>query len=74
MAGTLWQAREARLAQDAAQRHLADVRKLANSMVFEVSDSLRKGRDRGPARPGQDAAEYLVRQAGIAGSDGRRAD
>ena len=38
-----WQVREARLARDAAQRHLADVRKLANSMVFEVNDSLRKG-------------------------------
>ena len=66
MAGTLWQAREARLARDAAQRHLADVRKLANSMVFEVNDSLRKGATEAQRALAKTAAEYLVRQAGIA--------
>lgn len=58
-----WQAREARLARDASQRHLADVRRLANVMIFEVNDGLRNGATQARKVLVKTAADYLGRQA-----------
>jgi tetratricopeptide (TPR) repeat protein len=75
LAGTAWQAHEARLARDAAQRHLADVRKLANSMVLEVNESLRQGVTEAQRILAKTAAEYFLRQQGIADqTDAERID
>ncbi len=40
LAAALWQAREAEQQRQLAQRHFDDVRRLANSLIFEVQDSI----------------------------------
>ncbi|MFO1340694.1 MAG: serine/threonine-protein kinase [Burkholderiaceae bacterium] len=59
----LWQAREARLARDAAQAHLAELRHLAHAMIFEVNDALQAGATEGRRVLVETAADYLERQA-----------
>lgn len=63
----VWQAREARLARDAAQAHLAEVRRLARAMIFDVDDALQAGATEGRRVLVKTAAEYLERQAGAPG-------
>jgi len=52
---TLWQARIARAERARAERRFNDVRKLANSLIFEVHDSIRD-------LPGATAARKLIIQ------------
>ncbi len=59
----LWQAHEARLARDAAQAHLAELRRLAHAMIFEVNDALQAGATEGRRMLVKTAADYLERQA-----------
>ncbi|MFO1340844.1 MAG: serine/threonine-protein kinase [Burkholderiaceae bacterium] len=65
----LWQAHEARLARDAAQAHLAELRRLAHAMIFEVNDALQSGATEGRRVLVKTAAEYLERQAAGAQPD-----
>jgi serine/threonine protein kinase len=51
--GTLWQAREARVARARAERRFADVRRLANSFLFEFHDAIE-------TLPGSTKARELV--------------
>src|SRR5579863_6914595 len=55
MITTLWQARIARAERTRAERRFNDVRKLANSLIFEVHDSIRD-------LPGATAARKLIVQ------------
>ncbi len=55
MITTLWQARIARAERARAERRFNDVRKLANSLIFEVHDSIRD-------LPGATAARKLIVQ------------
>lgn len=41
IAATAWQAREARLAQARAEKHFASVRKLANTLIFDVHEKVK---------------------------------
>ncbi len=54
---TAWQAREARVAQARAERRFADVRKLANALLFDYHDAIKDLRGATPVR------ERLVRDA-----------
>ena len=54
---TAWQARQARAAQARAERRFADVRKLANSLLFDYHDAIRDLKGARPVR------ERLVRDA-----------
>ncbi len=54
---TAWQAREARAAQARAERRFGDVRKLANSLLFDYHDAIRDLRGARPVR------ERMVRDA-----------
>jgi tetratricopeptide (TPR) repeat protein len=54
---TAWQAREARAAQARAERRFADVRRLANSVLFDYHDAIKDLRGARPVR------ERLVRDA-----------
>ena len=54
---TAWQAREARAAQARAERRFADVRRLANAVLFDYHDAIRDLRGARPVR------ERLVRDA-----------
>jgi non-specific serine/threonine protein kinase/serine/threonine-protein kinase len=54
---TAYQAREARAAQDRAERRFADVRKLANALLFDYHDAIRDLRGARPVR------ERMVRDA-----------
>lgn len=55
LVGTLWQAHVAKLERARAERRFNDVRKLANSLMFEVHDSIRD-------LPGATAARKLIIQ------------
>jgi len=55
LAATLWQAHVAKLQRARAERRFNDVRKLANSLMFEVHDSIRD-------LPGGTAAKKLIIQ------------
>jgi hypothetical protein len=65
----LWQAHEARLARDAAQAHLAELRRLAHAMIFEVNDAFQSGATEGRRVLVKTAAGYLERQAAGAQPD-----
>jgi serine/threonine protein kinase/tetratricopeptide (TPR) repeat protein len=54
---TAWQARQARAAQARAERRFSDVRKLANSLLFDYHDAIKDLRGATPVR------ERLVRDA-----------
>ncbi len=54
---TAWQAREARAAQERAERRFNDVRKLANTVLFDYHDAIKDLRGATPVR------ERLVRDA-----------
>ncbi|HET8624545.1 MAG TPA: protein kinase [Gemmatimonadales bacterium] len=54
---TAWQAREARAAQVRAERRFADVRRLANALLFDYHDAIKDLRGATPVR------ERLVRDA-----------
>jgi tetratricopeptide (TPR) repeat protein/predicted Ser/Thr protein kinase len=56
-AATAYQAQQARLAQARAERRFADVRKLANSLLFDYHDAIRDLRGARPVR------ERMVRDA-----------
>ncbi|HEX2218955.1 MAG TPA: serine/threonine-protein kinase [Gemmatimonadales bacterium] len=56
-AATAYQAREARAAQERAERRFADVRKLANALLFDYHDAIRNLRGARPVR------ERMVRDA-----------
>ena len=68
----LVQARRAQLARDdaarsrdEATRHLGELRKLANTMVFEVNDALERGLTEGRRQLVHTAAQSLEQQAGF---------
>src|SRR6185295_12028756 len=68
---TAWQARVARRERDKAQSRFNDVRKLANSVVFELHDSIQDLPGSTPARQllVTRALEYLDKLASEAGQD-----
>ena len=66
---------EAARARDDAQRHLAELRRLANTMVFDVNDALERGVTEGRRQLVRAAAQSLESQAGFAAlSDAERID
>jgi non-specific serine/threonine protein kinase/serine/threonine-protein kinase len=70
-AATAYQAREARAAQERAERRFADVRKLANALLFDYHDAIRSLRGARPVRERmvRDALGYLDGLAREAGED-----
>ena len=68
---TAWQARVARAERAKAEQRFNDVRKLANSMVFELHDSIQDLPGSTPSREllVRRALEYLDKLAGEAGQD-----
>lgn len=68
---TLWQAREARQERDKAEHRFNQVRKLANSVVFELHDSIENLPGSTPSRKllVERALEYLDSLADEAGKD-----
>jgi len=68
---TAWQARVARRERAKAEQRFNDVRKLANSVVFEIHDSIQDLPGSTPARQllVTRALEYLDKLAGEAGQD-----
>ena len=70
-AATAYQAQQARAAQARAERRFADVRKLANALLFDYHDAIRDLRGAKPVRERmvRDALGYLDGLAGEAGGD-----
>ena len=70
-AATAYQAREARAAQTRAERRFADVRKLANALLFDYHDAIRDLRGARPVRERmvRDALGYLDGLAQESGED-----
>ena len=70
-AATAYQAQQARLAQARAERSFADVRKLANALLFDYHDAIRDLRGARPVRERmvRDALGYLDGLAEEAGED-----
>ena len=70
-AATAYQAREARAAQERAERRFADVRKLANALLFDYHDAIRDLRGARPVRERmvRDALGYLDGLASETGED-----
>jgi non-specific serine/threonine protein kinase/serine/threonine-protein kinase len=70
-AATAYQARQARAAQERAERRFADVRKLANALLFDYHDAIRDLRGARPVRERmvRDALGYLDGLAKEAGKD-----
>lgn len=70
-AATAYQAREARAAQERAERRFADVRKLANALLFDYHDAIRNLRGALPVRERmvRDALGYLDGLAKESGGD-----
>ncbi|MBA3895152.1 MAG: serine/threonine protein kinase [Gemmatimonadales bacterium] len=70
-ATTAYQASAARAAQDRAERRFADVRKLANALLFDYHDAIRDLRGAGPVRERmvRDALGYLDGLAQESGED-----
>ena len=70
-AATAYQAQQARAAQARAERRFADVRKLANSLLFDYHDAIRDLRGARPVRERmvRDALGYLDGLAGESGED-----
>ena len=68
---TTWQARVARRERDKAERRFNDVRKLANSVVFELHDSIQNLPGSTPSREllVSRALEYLDKLASEAGQE-----
>ena len=68
---TAWQAREARAAQGRAERRFADVRRLANAVLFDYHDAIKDLRGARPARERliRDALGYLDNLAQEANDD-----
>jgi non-specific serine/threonine protein kinase/serine/threonine-protein kinase len=64
--GTIWQWREAQAERQRAEQRLADVRALANAMIFDIHDSIAPLAGSTPARAllVRRALEYLDRVAG----------
>ncbi len=60
---------EAAQARDAATRHLTELRRLANSMVFEVNDALEQGLIEGRRQLVRTAEQSLERQAAFGQMD-----
>lgn len=60
---------EAARARDAATRHLAELRRLAHSMVFEVNDALERGLIEGRRQLVHTAEQSLERQAAFGQMD-----
>ena len=58
----LWQARRADLERANAQQHLDDVRALARTMIFDVSDALANGVTPGRSALVKAATDYLTRR------------
>lgn len=71
LAATLYQANEARIAQARAESLFADVRKLANSYLFDVHDAIRNLPGATPVREMlvKNSVAYLDRLARDAGDD-----
>ena len=71
VAGIAWQARVARVERSKAERRFNDVRKLANSFMFELHDAIRDLPGATPARAllVKRALEYLDSLAGEAAGD-----
>jgi serine/threonine protein kinase/tetratricopeptide (TPR) repeat protein len=70
-AATAYQAQQARAAQAVAERRFADVRKLANSLLFDYHDAIRDLRGARPVRERmvRDALGYLDELAGESRED-----
>ena len=70
-AATAYQAQQARAAQARAERRFADVRKLANSLLFDYHDAIRDLRGARPVRERmvRDALGYLDELAGESRED-----
>ena len=70
-AATAYQASAARVAQDRAERRFADVRKLANALLFDYHDAIRDLRGARPVRERmvRDALGYLDGLAQESGED-----
>ena len=70
-AATAYQAEQARAAQTRAERRFADVRKLANSLLFDYHDAIRDLKGARPVRERmvRDALGYLDGLAGESGED-----
>ncbi|HEU4525607.1 MAG TPA: protein kinase [Gemmatimonadales bacterium] len=70
-AATAYQAQQARAAQARAERRFADVRKLANSLLFDYHDAIRDLRGARPVRERmvRDALGYLDGLASESGED-----
>ncbi|HEY7504284.1 MAG TPA: protein kinase [Gemmatimonadales bacterium] len=70
-AATAYQAQQARVAQAVAERRFADVRKLANSLLFDYHDAIRNLRGARPVRERmvRDALGYLDVLAGESRED-----
>jgi tetratricopeptide (TPR) repeat protein/tRNA A-37 threonylcarbamoyl transferase component Bud32 len=70
-AATAYQAQQARSAQAVAERRFADVRKLANSLLFDYHDAIRNLRGARPVRERmvRDALGYLDELAGESRED-----
>ena len=68
---TAWQAREARAAQGRAERRFADVRRLANAVLFDYHDAIKDLRGARPVRERliRDALGYLDNLAQEANDD-----
>lgn len=71
IATTTWEAREARIASERAERRFQDVRKLAHAVVFDYHDLIAPLRGSTPVRERlvRDALEYLDKLAHEAGND-----
>ncbi len=71
VAATVWEARRAEIQRVRAEKHFAEVRKLSNSLMFEIHDSVQNLQGSTPTREliVRRALEYLDGLAGDSGGD-----
>ena len=71
IAATVWEARRAEIQRIRAEKHFAEVRKLSNSLMFEIHDSVQNLPGSTPTREliVRRALEYLDGLAGDSGGD-----